>query len=118
MKKAKVENPSFKTKAEEMCKGVSPAIMAQAVTLAQSVLTLQEKIEQQTPIYKEQDLCQEVTLQHGETVLRANPIVQEFRATVKDYSAALKSLKDILEEHKTEEEVSPVDSLRNKFKVG
>lgn len=59
-----------------------------------------------------------MTVGTGETMLRQNPAVQEFRATVRDYAAALNNLKDILAEKKSETSISAVDSLRNKFKVG
>ena len=107
-----------KTKAELMCEGVSDDIKPQATTLANAVLAMQEKIEQQVPIYKEQPLAQSVTVGTGETVLRQNPITQEFRATVRDYSAALNNLKDILEEKKAEGGTSSVESLRKRFGVG
>ena len=84
------------SKAEQLCKGVNPKLKAQAITLANAVLTMQEKIEQQIPIYKDEPLAQLVTLGSGEQTLRANPIVQEFRATVRDYATALDNLEEIL----------------------
>lgn len=116
--KPKTVKPIQKSKAEELCEGVSPELRAQAVTLANAVLTMQEKIEQQIPNYKNEPLAQVVTVGTGETMLRQNPAVQEFRATVRDYAAALNNLKDILAEKKSETSISAVDSLRNKFKVG
>ncbi len=107
-----------KTKAEVMCDGVSEDIKAQATTLANAVIAMQEKIEQQVPVYKDQPLAQQVTVGTGETVLRQNPITQEFRATVRDYSAALNNLKDILEEKKAKTETSSVEDLRKRFGVG
>lgn len=112
------ENIPVITKAEELCRNVNGDLKAQAITLAKSVLTLQEKIEQQTPIYKNEPLALDVTLERGETIKRANPFVQEFRATVKDYAAALKNLQEILAENETEVEGSPIEALRNRFKVG
>ena len=106
-----------KTKAELMCEDVSDDIKAQATTLANAVLTMQEKIEQQIPIYKDQPLAQQVTVGTGETVLRQNPITQEFRATVRDYSSALNNLQDILDSQKKPAEKSSVDDLRKRFGV-
>lgn len=106
-----------KTKAELMCEKVHPDLRAQAITLANSVLTMQEKIEQQIPTYKSQPLAQEVTVGTGETILRANPITQEFRATVRDYAQALKSLNEILDAKKNKEETSSLDDLRKRFGV-
>lgn len=116
--KPKAVKKLTKTKAELMCEGVNPELKAQAITLANSVLTMQEKIEQQIPTYKEQPLAQQVTVGTGETILRANPIVQEFRATVRDYAQALNNLNEILDAKKTKTETSAVDDLRKRFKVG
>lgn len=116
--KPRAVRPMPKSKAELLCEGVSPELRAQAVTLANAVVTMQEKIEQQIPIYKNEPLAQAVTVGTGETVLRANPSVQEFRATVRDYAAALNNLKDILNENKTAPTTSAVEDLRNRFKVG
>ena len=107
-----------KTKAELLVEGVSPDIKAQAVTLANAVLALQEKIEQQIPNYKKADLTQKVTVGTGEEVLRANPLMQEFRATVRDYATALNNLDDMLEKKQQKTGASPVEALRNRFKVG
>lgn len=107
-----------RTKADEMCQNVAPDIKAQAVTLANAVLTMQEKIEQQIPVYKQMPLAQQVTVGTGESMLRANPMTQEFRATVRDYAQALNSLNEILDNNKTTTEPSAVDDLRSRFGVG
>lgn len=107
-----------RTKADEMCQNVAPDIKAQAVTLANAVLTMQEKIEQQIPVYKQMPLAQQVKVGTGESMLRANPMTQEFRATVRDYAQALNSLNEILDASKTPQTTSAVDDLRNRFKVG
>ena len=114
----KIEKIITPSEAELMCQGVNPRIRKQAVTLAESVLTLQNKIIQQTPAYEKAPLFQEVTVNTGETVLRANPLVQEFRATVRDYDQALKSLNELLNANKGTAEESPLDVLKNKFKIG
>ena len=114
----KIEKIITPSEAELMCQGVNPRIRKQAVTLAESVLTLQNKIIQQTPAYEKAPLFQEVTVNTGETVLRANPLVQEFRATVRDYDQALKSLNELLNAQKGTSEESPLDALKNKFKIG
>ena len=107
-----------KSKAEEMCEHVTSDIKPQAVTLANAVLTIQAKIEQQIPIYREMPLAQQVTVGTGERMLRANPATQEFRATVRDYATALNCLNEILTEKKAPSEGSPLDDLRNRFGVG
>ena len=106
------------TKAEKICDHVSENVKQQAVTLANAVLTMQKKIEQQIPIYEQMPLAQQVKVGTGETMLRANPATQEFRATVRDYAAALNSLNNILEENKEEKpESSSLQELQAKLKI-
>ena len=105
------------SQAEKMCKGISPALRQQAITLAESILTLQKKIEQQTPIYETEPLIQEVTVGTGEKILRSNPFVQEFRATVRDYSAALKSFKELCDVKGKPQESSPLDTLKSRYRI-
>ena len=59
--------------AEKMCESVSEELKPQAIVLAQ-----------------------EVTVGTGETILRANPIVQEYRATVREYAQALEKLNSLI----------------------
>ena len=107
-----------KSKAEQICAGVPDSIREQTVTLANAVFTIQEKIEQQIPIYKQMPLAQQVKVGTGESMLRANPATQEFRAMVRDYAAALNSLNAVIENHAEPETVSSIEDLRAKFKVG
>ena len=104
--------------AEKLCKNVTPNLKEQAITLTNAVLAMQEKIEQQIPIYKKADLAQKVIVGTGEEMLRQNPLVQEFRATVRDYSAALNNLEEMLDKKKAEPEQNPLDALRSRFGVG
>lgn len=103
--------------AKDICANVSTDIKPQAETLAKAVLAMQAKIEQQIPIYEKLPLAQQVTVGTGEKMLRQNPAVQEFRATVRDYSAALNNLQDIIEEHKTPTKVSEMAELKKKFQI-
>ena len=105
------------TEAEEMCSGVSKNIKKQAITLAGAVLAMQNKIEQQIPIYEQMPLAQQVTVGTGEKMLRQNPATQEFRATVRDYAAALNNLQDILSDNKAPTQISDMSELRKKFKM-
>lgn len=108
---------NLNSKAAEMCKNVSDEFKEQAITLAKSVLIMQEKIEKQIPDYAKQPLAQQVTVGTGETMLRQNPATQEFRATVRDYAQALNNLQDILEEHKVNAKVTSLNEMRNKLKA-
>ena len=105
-------------KSETLCKDVDPSIRAQAVTLADAVFAMKEKIELHIPELKEMPLSLEVKVNTGEMVPRQNPALSEFRSLVRDYSSALKSLRDILGDTVKEEGPSAVESLRGKFKVG
>lgn len=85
-------------------------------TLENAILAMRDKIEEQIPTFKEQALSQEVTVGTGETMLRQNPTVSEFRALVKDYGQAIKTYRE-LSGGNAEMEASSLDSIRNKFKV-
>ena len=105
------------TQAEKICANVSADIKPQAVTLANAVLAMQSKKDQQIPIYDQMPLAQTVTVGTGERMLRQNPAVLEFRATVRDYAATLNILQSILENNQAPASVSAIDDLRAKFKV-
>ena len=105
------------TQAEQICANVSTDIKPQAITLANAVLAMQNKIGQQIPIYEQMPLAQTVTVGTGEKMLRQNPAVQEFRATVRDYSQSLSNLYDILENHKKPTTVTSLSDMRNKLKA-
>ena len=109
--------PHVLTPAEELCSNVREDIKPQVVTLANAVLAIQAKIEQQIPKYGKMKLAQRVKVGTGEKVIRANPEIQEFRATVRDYAASLNSLQTILSENKAPTQVSDMDSLMKKFKI-
>ena len=84
------------TQAEKMIEGVDAQMRPQALALAKAALVLEKKIKQQSKIYMNEPLAQEVTVGTGETILRSNPIVQEYRATIREYAQTLKSLKELL----------------------
>lgn len=109
--------PHVLTPAEELCSNVREDIKPQVVTLANAVLAIQAKIEQQIPKYGKMKLAQRVKVGTGEKVIRANPEIQEFRATVRDYATSLNSLQMILTENKAPTQVSDIDSLMKKFKI-
>ena len=105
------------TQAEKICANVSKDIRPQAVTLANAVIAMQAKIDQQIPIYEQMPLAQQVTVGTGEKMLRQNPAVQEFRATVRDYAQALNNLQAILDNTPDQVEESSVEDIRKKFKI-
>lgn len=103
--------------AEDICSHVRADLRPQAVSLANAVLAMQSKIEQQIPNYEQEPLAQLVTVGTGQKMLRANPIPQEFRATVRDYAQALNNLQDILGKNGEAAEIRNLDALRSKLKV-
>jgi hypothetical protein len=105
--------------AATMCKKVNKEIKSQAMTLARAVLAMQEKIDAQIPVYEKLPLAQMLTTTQGEKALKNNPAMQEFRATVRDYAAALKDLNALIEEHPAEQALaaSPLELLRDRFKM-
>lgn len=107
----------FKTQAEELCKSVDPSIREQAVTLATAIYAMQAKIDKTIPEVADMDLAQVVVTGAGETMLRQNPEIQEFRALVKDYANSLKSLDDILSKNRTPATISALDTMRDKVKA-
>lgn len=105
------------TDSEKICANVNEDIKPQVETLAKAVLAMQNKIDQQIPIYEQMPLAQQVTVGTGEKMLRQNPAVQEFRATVRDYSQALNNLKHIVDNSEEPVEVDSIDELKKKFKI-
>lgn len=106
------------TPAENLCANLNSDVKDQVITLAKAVLVMQEKVEQQIPVYKQMPLAQQITVGTGERMLRQNPAVQEFRATVRDYAQALNNLQEILSSQNKTLEGSAIGDLRNRFKVG
>lgn len=104
-------------KAEKICANVNKDIKPQVETLAKAVLAMQAKIDQQIPIYEQMPLAQQVTVGTGEKMLRQNPAVQEFRATVRDYSQALNNLKAIVDHNEEPAEIDDIADVKKKFKL-
>lgn len=85
-------------------------------TLENAILAMRDKIEEQIPMFREEPLAQTVTVGTGESMLRQNPNVSEFRALVKDYGQAIKTYRE-LSAGSDSAETGNLDSLRAKFKV-
>ena len=85
-------------------------------TLMKAILSLQKKLEANEQLFLEAPLMIEVEMGDGRCVPRPNPLVQEYRALVRDFSAALKAYKDITGDQETAE-VSSLESIRAMFKV-
>ena len=102
---------------DKICSNVREDIRPQVKTLAKAVVALQTKIEDELPAYETAELTQELITRQGDIAIKINPEVQEFRAIVRDYATAIKSLQDIIEQNQSQENVSSLKDLRNKLKV-
>lgn len=105
-------------KVEELCQKVPDDLRPEAETLARAVKAMQKKIDQQISVYEQLPIAQTATTTQGEKILKNNPAMQEFRATVRDYAAALNALKNILDEGTEEVAASTLDDIRARFRVG
>lgn len=85
-------------------------------TLMKAILSMQKKLEENEQAYIKAPLVVEVEMGDGRWVPRPNPFVQEYRALVRDFSAAIKAYKEITAETENAE-VSSLDSIRARFKV-
>lgn len=85
-------------------------------TLKKAILAMKRKIERNKSEFLGANLTVEVELGDGRVVTRANPIVQEYRALVRDYSTALKAYKDITD-GRIQKEEDQLGNLRSKFRV-
>lgn len=85
-------------------------------TLKQAIIVLRQKIIDNEELFAKAPLSVEVVMGDGRCVPRPNPIVQEYRALVKDYSSALKTYEDLTGDEQIPE-IKNLEALRNKFKV-
>lgn len=85
-------------------------------TLKKAIVAMKRKIDKNKSEFLAASLTVEVELGDGRIVERANPLVQEYRALVRDYATALKAYKDITD-GKIREEADQLGSLRSRFKV-
>ena len=81
-----------------------------------AILSLQKKLEDNEARFQQEPLRVWVENSNGVEVPKPNPFVQEYRAMVRDFSAALKAYKDITGK-KDETQVSSLENIRAKFKV-
>ena len=85
-------------------------------TLMKAILSLQKKLEDNEERFQKEPLRVWVENSNGAEVPKPNPFVQEYRAMVRDFAAALKAYKDITGEQESAQ-VSSLESLRSRFKV-
>lgn len=85
-------------------------------TLRSAILAMQEVLIKNEDDFLTAPLSIEVEMGDGRYIERTNPVVQEYRALVRDYSSALKSYKE-LTSGQEDPEIDQLGNLRAKFKV-
>ena len=85
-------------------------------TLMRAILSLQKKLEDNEARFQQEPLRVWVENSSGVEVPKPNPFVQEYRAMVRDFAAAIKAYKDITGEQESAQ-VSSLENLRARFKV-
>lgn len=85
-------------------------------TLRQAILIMQEKILEHEHEFQIAPLSIEAEMRDGRYITRSNPLVQEYRSLVRDYSAALKAYRD-LTGNEQDAEINSLDDIRARFKV-
>lgn len=85
-------------------------------TLMKAILSLQKKLADNEDLFLAAPLSIEVQMNDGRWVPRSNPDVQEYRAMVRDFAAALKTYKELTGEQDTPE-VSSLDNIRSRFRI-
>ena len=85
-------------------------------TLLESILAMQDKLIETTPAYRSADLTYEAEMSDGRIITRVNPLVQEYRALLKDYGNAIKTYKEITGDS-DQGAAEKLDGLRMKFKI-
>lgn len=84
--------------------------------LKSAITALREKLLDGMEDYKNEPITIEVEMADRRYVTRANPFLQEYRATIKDYAAALKAYKELTGEDDATE-VDQLADLRSRFMV-
>ena len=115
-KRKKTENSAV-TYSKKLKKLQSGDYESQEKTLLEALLAIEFKVKHEAAGFKKEALVQEVQVGTGETVKRANPAVQEFRAMVKDYASLCKAVKDLCGAKKAEESTSKLADLRSIIKA-
>ena len=85
-------------------------------TLMKAILSLQKKLADNEELFLAAPLSIEVQMNDGRLVPRSNPDVQEYRAMVRDFAAALKTYKELTGDQDTPE-VSSLDNIRARFRI-
>lgn len=85
-------------------------------TLKKAILSMKRKIEKNKTQFQEASLVYEAEMGDGRMIQRGNPFVQEYRALVRDYAAAIKAYNEITGA-KEEQEENPLTDIRAMLRV-
>lgn len=89
----------------------------QATAIDEIEKAMRSKIEELIPIYKDMPAAQTVTSTQGDQVIKANPAMQEIRATFRDYCTIVKAQKELTDQEQGPAEITSINALRAKLKI-
>lgn len=101
----------------DQIRNVSADMQEQAATICKIEEAMRSKVDEMIETYGDMPATQVVTSTQGEQVTKANPAMQEIRATFRDYCAIVKARQDILGSKSTPAEVTSINALRAKLKI-
>ena len=101
----------------EILRGIDPRMRDQAVMVWKIEKEMRKKVKAIFPTFEETPVAQEVKTTKGKQVLKCNPAMQEIRATFRDYCTIVKVQMSLIGEQQMPEEVSQIDSIRQKLKI-
>ena len=89
----------------------------QADTIGKIEEAMRLQIEKQIPVFEELEAAQMMKTTQGETVLKANPAMQEIRALFKDYCYVAKVQQELAGDNADPEKVKSINDFRAKYKI-
>lgn len=89
----------------------------QADTIGKIEEAMRLQIEKQIPVFEELEAAQLMKTTQGETVLKANPAMQEIRALFKDYCYVAKVQQELTCDNADPEKVKSINDFRAKYKI-
>ena len=84
-------------------------------TLDKGIEAIEQKLEEQIPIFAQMPLAQTQTSTQGEKVLKANPAFDAFLNLAKSYATMLRARRGLDDE--SAETTSTLEDIRSKFKI-
>jgi hypothetical protein len=107
------------TKTEKgIVQGLAPIMREPAVVVMKVEKATRKKItKEMIRKYEEMPLAQEVTNTQGERVLKSNPEMQEFRATVQLYCSIVKTMQAVFTDQAAPAEDDEINAIRQKLKI-